>query len=77
MTETQEQRKERLSGRMDERGAEWACAWLGLAPEFEPFFSGQPRGSALRHFLELNQLPAHDRERDMAERTGADGRIKP
>ncbi|MDP9479294.1 MAG: hypothetical protein M3R38_27050 [Actinomycetota bacterium] len=74
--ETQEQRRERLSERMDERGAEWACAWLGLADEFRPFFTGQSRGAALRHFLELNQLPAHMRERDLMERNGSDGRVK-
>lgn len=76
MTETAEQRRERLSARMDKEGGEWACAFLGLHPTHADWFASQPRAYALRHLDQLHQLPAHDRERDLMERNGADGRVK-
>ncbi len=74
--ETAEARRKRLSDPMGRDGAEFVCDVLGLDHEYAGWFAAQPRGKALVHFEELNQLPEHMRERDLAERTGADGRVK-
>lgn len=79
--ETQEQRRERLSGRMDERGAQWALNFLGVgvAPDgsvdtrYAEWFAGQPRGHALRHLAALDDMDEHKRERHLVRLMGLDG----
>ncbi len=81
MTETQEQRRERLSGRMDERGAEWALKFLGIGvapdgavdPRYAEWFTEQPRGRALRHLAALDDMHEHKRERHLVSLMGLDG----
>lgn len=75
MTETPEARRKRLSEPMGIKGAAFVCDVLGLDESHAGWFADQPRGRALVHFEQLNQLPIQDRERDLAERTGADGRV--
>ncbi len=75
-TETPEQRRKRLSEPMGERGATFVCDLLGLDHAHAAWFASQPRGRALVHFEQLNQLPPHMRERDLMERNGSDGRVK-
>ncbi len=50
---------------------------LGLYPsDHWHYFVDKSLSGAYKAYLELKQLPAHDRERDLLERTGLDGRAE-
>lgn len=46
------------------------------APDWWRYFASMPLQESYTAYLELEQLPAHERERDLLERSGADGRVK-
>lgn len=71
--ETPDARRKRLSEPMGFKGAEFACDVLGLDHEYAEWFASQPRGRALVHFEQVNQLPESERERDVVARMGKDG----
>ena len=51
-----------------------ACDELGLDREYVGWFAPQSRRYAIEEYRQLMQLPVGDRERDLWERMGLDGR---
>lgn len=46
------------------------------SPDWWKYFASMPLQESYKEYLELEQLQPHERERDLLERSGADGRVK-
>ncbi len=64
------------AGPLGVEGARKVCDGLGLDHEYVGWFAPQKRSEAISEYRQLEQLPLGDRERDLWERMGLDGRAQ-